>query len=155
MRLRYVQWFQPKWETILAHRPHPLGVELLLQGKGFQGEGFSLGVYSRAALLGVIDSFGNQEPTKRDFFSRKIYEAAYTFTKPVKFAPRQGHKTRLAIHVSAWTDYGLYSPLYDPRTVTLHEQGERAHHRFIGRFRLESVRAFIYEAAGLVSVKAA
>lgn len=149
MRLRYVQWYQPKWETILAHRAHPCGVELLIQGKGFQGEGFSLGIYSRADLLSVIDRFNNQEPASYDFFRRPFYEAVYTFTKPAKFASRQGHETRLAIHAGQWRQQEIYSPLYFPREVTLREQGERAFHRFLGRYSLGSIRNFIREGCGL------
>lgn len=144
MRLRFVN--RDNTELILAWRAHEVGAELLLQGRGFVAPGFSLGVYSSAQLAAIRLLFAQQEPERVDMFGRQDFAACYTFTKPAKFAPRQGHETRLAIHAERWR--------YDPtgwviprgeRAVTIHEQGERTPWRWLGRYEMGGVVLFLRE----------
>jgi hypothetical protein len=144
MRLRFVN--RDNTELILAWWTHPVGAELLLQGKGFVAPGFSLGIYSLTQLAAVRLHFARQEPERVDPLGRQYFAPCYTFTKPAKFAPLQGHETRLAIHAEGWR--------YDPkgwiiprgeRTVTIHEQGERTPWRWLGRYEMGGLVVFLRE----------
>lgn len=144
MRLRFVN--RDNAELILAWRAHPVGAELLLQGKGFVAPGFSLGAYSLAQIASVRLRFAQQEPERVDTLGRQYFAPCYTFTKPAKFAPLQGHETRLAIHAEAWrcNPAGWVTPR-GLRTVTLHEQGERTPWRWLGRYEMGVVVLFLRE----------
>ena len=133
--------------VILEWRSGPKGVELVATGPGFAPGGFSLGFYSPRQLQDVLDRFTSQKPIpKREWASYPlVHLPIYTFTKPVRFAPRQGHETRLAIHASEWEEWDLFGSFGWPpsRTVTFHEQGERSWWRWLGRYRFWDACEFL------------
>lgn len=130
------------------------GVRLVVTGPAFARGGFSLGVYSAEALSKIADSFDQQKPKPRQiceglYDERDLrYDPLYTFTKPTKFANAQGHDTRLAIHAEAAreTKYWWQRELYGPRTATIHEQGERCFWRWLGRYPITDLCAFLRAA---------
>jgi len=123
------------------------GLELLIKGPGFSIKGFSIGFYSAQQLQSVLDRFINQQPVPKYDWSNhpQLYPPIYTFTKPIKFAPRQGHATRLAIHADKWEIWEVWDSfsLRSPRTITIHEQGERTWWRWLGRYRFWDTCEFL------------
>lgn len=140
IRLRYRDDYRTNQVMILEWRLHEKGIELLVGGPGFEIGGFSIGIYARRQIQNVLDTFTNQHSIpKYDWVEHpRLYTAIYTFTKPVKFASYQGHKTRLAIHAEEWTEYDSIA-----RTVTVHEQGERSWWRWLGRYRFWDACEFL------------
>ena len=153
MRLQYQDPLDHQ-TLILQWHPHPRGAELRVSGPGFQPQGFSIGVYSLAALANIRSAILDQKPTPKHSWAGApaFYGPLYTFIKPTKFANRQGPATVLAIHAEEWTEYSrtvqncLRLP---PRTVTIHEQGERTWWRWLGRYPAVVVCAFLAHAISL------
>jgi len=147
MHLQYQDPFNHQ-TLILQWQEHPRGAELRLSGPGFQPEGFSIGVYSLTTLATIRSAILDQKPTPEHSWAGApgVYGPLYNFMKPVKFANRQGPATVLAIHAEKWTEYSqtvqrcLRLP---PRTVTIHEQGERTWWRWLGRYPAVVVCAFL------------
>ena len=132
-------------EIRLAWHPHQKGAELRIHGSGFEPTGFSIGVYAAGQLQRVLDQFNNR--TSRPKYSWQnwplVYPAVYTFTRPVKYAKLQGAETRLAIHAEEYED-SRYSYNYFPRpTATIDEFDGRIPWRWLGRYPLVSVCAFL------------
>ena len=150
MRLQYRDPFD-NTTMILNWHPHPRGAELRVSGPGFQPQGFSIGVYSLAALADIRSAILDQKPTAKYSWARspQLYSPLYTFTKPAKFARGQGAATVLAIHAEEWTEWSTRALNFFPRTVTLHEQGKRTWWRWMGRYPAVVVCAFLAHAISL------
>jgi len=147
MKLRYEDTVHTPTVMILEWQLHRKGAQLIIKGPSFQPSGFSIGVYSTSSLQQVVNQFTGQEPhPKHDWASTpRVYDALYTFTRPKRYAPRQGPQTRLAIHAERWEDYGPWITIFPPRTVTIHEQSERCFWRWLGRYSFAAICEFLRE----------
>lgn len=150
MKLSYTSYRGIK--HVLAWRQHRRGAELLLTGPGFQPAGFSLGVYAPGDLQRTLDTLNSAPARPRCPWAPSprnvIYDHVYTFTKPARFAPCQGHQTHLGIHAPEYSNIGedwIGGSPFSPRVAIIYMLGQPYVHRHLGNFRFEHATEFIQE----------